>query len=190
MIRTPLRFHTPADAEEAVGLLAEHRERASVIGGGTVIVPLMSRGERAIDHIVDLTKLRLDRIELIDDRVVLGARVTYRQIIDSAICRRHVPLLLDMAAGITGGAQLRNQATLAGSACHANPASDAPAVLVALDARMRLEGPAGERELAADDFFLDAFTSTLSPDELLTSISLSCGSEGFGYHKLKHCTGS
>ena len=188
MIRSPLRLHTPDSLEEAAALL--QRSATGVLGGGTVLVPLLSRGERDLDHVVDLQGLGLDAIQLEQDELAIGARVTYTQLAASATCARHAPLVAEVAAGITGDAQLRNQATLAGSACYANPASDAPAMLVALDARLRTHGSDGPREIPAAAFFQGAFSTALAASEFVTHIVVPRQPGPHVYEKVKLCEGS
>lgn len=188
MIRTPLRFHAPTSLEAATQLLDEHD--AAVLGGGTVLVPLMSRGERACSNLIDLRQIGLDGIEDGAGEVVVGARTSYASLASSPVCRARVPLLAEAAAGITGGAQVRNRGTLAGSACYANPSSDAPAVLVALDARLCLQSASGTREIAAADFFRDAFTTALAPNELVSHVIVPHQHGTYAYEKVKFCEGS
>jgi aerobic carbon-monoxide dehydrogenase medium subunit len=190
MIRTKLRYHAPTSVPAAVQLLTEHRGRVAVLGGGTILVPMMSRGERNVDHLVDLAQIGLDAITRDGDWLVIGARTTYAAAIDSEPVARAAPLLACAARGITGGAQLRNQATIGGSACLANPASEIPAVLVALRARMSIAGPDGLRHLSAAKFFTGAFATALDDSEFLTGISVPIQEARFGYYKLKHCEGS
>lgn len=190
MIRTALRYHDPASLSEAVELLAEHGDRAATLGGGTLLVPMMGRGERRPEHLVDLRHLGLRTITAEDGRVRVGARATYADARTSSLLREHVPLLAQMADGITGGAQIHNLGTLGGSACYANPASDVPGCLVALEAAMEVIGPDGTREVPAAAFFADAFTTALRPGELLAGFTVSAGAAAHGYHKLKFAEGS
>jgi carbon-monoxide dehydrogenase medium subunit len=190
MIRSALRYHDPATVTDACALLAEHGADAAVLGGGTLLVPMMTRGERRPDHLVDLRHLGLGDITEDGGTVRIGARVTYADVSASALLRERVPLLVEMADGITGGAQVRNLATLGGSACYANPASDVPGCLVARGAAMEVHGPDGSREVPAAEFFVDAFTTALGADELLGAFSVPAASGPHGYHKLKLCEGS
>jgi aerobic carbon-monoxide dehydrogenase medium subunit len=180
-----LTYHRPASVGEAAGILAAEGPGAAVLGGGTMLVPLLVRRQLAVSHVVDLCDLGLEGIGVSGDGVEIGARVSYADVIESADLAAAAPLLPRMAAGITGGAQIRNQGTIGGSACYANPASDVPACLVALDATMRLEGPAGARDVAAADFFVDAFASARTADELLVSLAIPRRSAAYGYAKLK-----
>lgn len=189
MISTALRYHAPTDIDEACSLLGV-RAQAAVLGGGTWLVPLMTRGERRVSDVVDLRGLGLDGIEDGDGEVVVGAMTTYADVVASSVLRERAPLLYAAAAGVTGGKQIHNLGTLGGSACYAFPSSDVPACLVALGARMRIHGAGGVRELPAQEFFLDAFRSALGPGEILTSIVVPVVAGGVGYYKLKLSEGS
>lgn len=190
MIRTDLRYHRPSTPGEAGALLAEHAGEAVVLGGGTVLLPMMGRAEISARHVVDLRGLGLDTVTEHPGHVEIGAMATYRHLLTSPLLARRVPLLPRMAAGITGGGQIRNLATIGGSACFANPSSEVPAVLVALGATLRLHGPAGYRDVVAADFFHDAFTTDLAHGELLTSLLIPHRHDRTGYHKLKLSEGS
>jgi CO/xanthine dehydrogenase FAD-binding subunit len=190
MITTGLHYHSPATVDETVALLAEFSPDAAVLGGGTMLVPMMSRGELTYGHIIDLARLGLNTVEQRDREIQIGARTTYSSIVASNVLRERLGLLPHVAARITGGAQLRNVATAGGSACYANPASDVPAVLVALSARMSIAGPGGSRSVPASEFFRGPFRTALKADELLVQIAIPVGFKAFGYHKLKLCEGS
>jgi carbon-monoxide dehydrogenase medium subunit len=185
LIRTSLSCHRPAAIEEATALLAEHGADAAVLGGGTLLVPQMTRNERRVLHLIDPRDLGLGEIAERDGKIVIGAKVTYAQVLASELITSQVPMVEQMARGITGGAQLRNLATLGGSACYANPASDVPGVLVALGAEMSVAGPSGTRLVGAEEFFLDAFEPELEVGEMLTAISIPVSTAAFGYFKLK-----
>jgi carbon-monoxide dehydrogenase medium subunit len=180
-----LTYHQPDSVGEAAGILAAEGPYAAVLGGGTMLVPLLVRRQLAVSHVVDPCSLGLDCIRVSGDAVEIGARVCYADVIESPDLAAAAPLLPRMAAGITGGAQIRNQGTIGGSACHANPASDVPACMVALDATMRLHGPAGARDVDAADFFVDAFASARAADELLVGVAIPRRSAAYGYAKLK-----
>ena len=190
MIRTRLTYHSPSQIEEACALLDEHGDDATVLGGGTMLLPMMVRGERSAGHIVDLRRLGLTQITPRDGEVEVGARITYTDILSSAVLRDRAPLLPIAAAGITGGAQIRNVGTIGGSASYANPSSDVPACLVGLGARMRVHGPSGAREVAAEQFFVDAFRCDLGRGEILTAIVIPDIVGRVGYYKLKLCESS
>jgi carbon-monoxide dehydrogenase medium subunit len=116
--------------------------------------------------------------------------VTYSDLLRTA--HPGLGLLRQVAAGITGGPQIRNQGTVGGSACYANPASDMPTALTALGATMLVAGPSGERPVPAASFFRSAFTTALAPDELLRAISVPTAAADvtWGYTKIKRAAGS
>lgn len=176
MISHPFAFFRPESLEEALALAAEHGADARALAGGTVLVPEMNRGALRPGAVIDLSRCGLGRAA--PGRV--GALATYRELAG-------LPGLLGAAAaGVTGGAQVRNRATAGGSACYGNPSSDVPAVLVALEAVLVLVSVRGERRVPAAAFFVDAFATAAQPDELLVAIDLPPGDGWrFGYRKLK-----
>lgn len=189
MIRTRLRYHRPSSPTEASATLAEHAGNVAVLGGGTQLLPLMNRDEVHVEHLVDLRDLALGNIDVREDRVVVGALVSYADVLAAEVLRHTVPLLPRVAEGITGGRQLTQQATLVGAACHNYPGTDMPGALVALDARLRVHGTLGIREVAAGDFFLGATRVDLRPGEFVLSFAVPRAARA-GYHKVKHSSGS
>jgi carbon-monoxide dehydrogenase medium subunit len=184
VIRTQLRYHAPDTLEEACRILAQADGGGAVLGGGTMLIPRMVRGETSVSDAVHIRRLGLGAVEAAGAGVRIGAAVTYSDVL--SLQRGTVPdLLTKMAGGITGGPQIRNQGTLAGSACFANPTSDVPACLVALDAVLHVEGARGRRDVAALDFFVGPFRTSLGRDEVLTSIEVPDVTVRSGYWKLK-----
>jgi aerobic carbon-monoxide dehydrogenase medium subunit len=190
VIRTDLRYHRPGTPGEASALLAVHAGEGVVLGGGTMLLPMMRRAEITARHVVDLRGLGLDTVTEHAGHVEIGAMATYRHLHTSPVLARTVPLLTRMAVGITGGGQIHNLGTIGGSACFANPSSEVPAVLVALGATLRLHGQAGYRDVAAADFFHGAFATDLADGEFLDSLLVPHRHGRIGYHKLKLCEGS
>jgi carbon-monoxide dehydrogenase medium subunit len=191
MIRTRLRYHRPRSPEEAVAVLAEHAGDVRVLAGGTQLVPRMMRGEVNVQHLVDLGGLGLRSISLDEDtnEIEIGAMVTYADVLESPMLGRHLPLIPRMASGVTGGRQLTQQATLVGSVAMSFPASEMPAILVALGGRVRLHGPDGIRNVAATAFLQGAERVDLRPGEFVSSCVLPVGRHS-GYCKIKHAFGS
>ncbi len=189
MIRTRLRYHLPAHLAEASALLTEHHGNVVVLGGGTQLLPRMTRDEVHVEHIVDLRDLGLDTIHETDGGIEVGARVTYTDVLTSDLLRRTVPLLHRAALGVTGGRQLIQQATLVGAACHNYPGTDIPGTLVALGARMRLHGPDGIREIPAAEFLLAAQSVDVRPGEFFSAFRVDPSTRA-GYCKIKHSSGS
>jgi carbon-monoxide dehydrogenase medium subunit len=190
MIRTALRHHAPTELAEAVALLDTYAERAAVLGGGTMLVPRLTRGDVDLDHVIDLRRLGFGAATVTAGSVHIGARVAYAHLLAASAFPGAAQLLQRVAGGITGGPQIRCQGTICGSAAYANPSTEVPAALVALDATMHLHGPGGPRSIPAAAFFLDAYSVDLRRGELLTGVTVAARAARLGYYKLKLAEGS
>lgn len=180
MITCPFALHVPADLGDALELIGRYGNAARPLSGGTVLLPEMSRGTIVPDAVVDLAHCGLNTVRREHGHLSVGATVTYRQL------EREDGLLGKFARSITGGPQIRNRATIGGSAAWANPSSDVPAVLVALKSLMVMASTSGERRVPAEEFFIRAFHTAVAPGELLISIEVP-DDHGmrYGYNKLK-----
>ena len=192
MIRHRFQYHTPHSLAEAVDLLAEGGNCAAVIGGGTWLVPHMSSGVRRPGILIDLRHLNLKTIAETGGGLLLGARTTYSDVLRSSQIGTRAPLLAAMANQVTGGAQIRNQGTLCGSACYASPSADVPGCLVALDAQMHLLSRSGTRVVPAGEFFQSSFEADLRSDEMVSRMFIPDARPGecIAYTKLKISAGS
>jgi aerobic carbon-monoxide dehydrogenase medium subunit len=160
-------WHSPATLEEAIELKARLGDGAVFIAGGTFTGILVANGlirPRAFVHLAGVPGL--DRIE-IGDELRLGAMVTHREVEQSTTLRESPWACVADCFGLVASPRIRNQATVGGVLCDADYASDPPTLLVALGARVRLRGPAGEREVALTDFIRDHYETSLGADELL-----------------------
>ena len=188
MIRKRFSFERPDTLEDATALLAGADGSAKVLGGGSVLVSAMSAGLEAPGLVLDPVRLGLDSIVVAGDTIAIGARATYAALTASEIVRTRLPLLAAMVREVTGGPGLWNLATLGGAACYANPASDGPGCLAALEASFRLVSVRGARLVPAKTFFRGPFATDRAPGEILTEIVVpSAGASGrSAYFKLKH----
>ena len=181
MIPAAFAYSRPSSLGEALEQLAASGGSAKVLAGGQSLIPLLrlrlARPEQLVD-IGGLSELRGIR-EMPDGGVAIGALATYTEVLESDLARSRAPLLALTIPGI-GDVQVRNRGTLAGSIAHADPASDMPAVVLALDARLVVSSKSGERVVAAGDFFEGAFATDLAEDELLTEIRIPAQPEGAG----------
>ena len=160
----PFEYHAPETLDEVLSLLAEHGDEAKLLAGGQSLVPLLNFRLVRPARVIDLNRVAgLDGLE--DGR--LGAMTRSRTLERAS----EVPLLR-RAVRYSGHAQIRNRGTVGGSCAHADPASELPCALLALDAHFRLRSARGERVVAADDFFLGTFATALAPDELLVEIEV------------------
>jgi carbon-monoxide dehydrogenase medium subunit len=160
----------PTSLDEAVRLLSSNGG-AKVLAGGQSILPLLKLRLAAADTLVDIGRIaELKGVrQLADGRLAVGALTTYRELMDSPV--RHYGLLGDALEGI-GDLQVRNRGTIGGSIAHADPASDMPACLLALDAEVVARSATGERTIPIGEFFVGPFETSLRADELLTEIRL------------------
>ncbi len=181
MIPAAFAYSRPSTLGEALDQLAASGGTAKVLAGGQSLIPLLrlrlARPEQLVD-IGGLAELRGIRA-MPDGGVAIGALATYTEVLESDLARSRAPLLALTIPGI-GDVQVRNRGTLGGSIAHADPASDMPAVVLALDARLVVRSRSGERVVAAGDFFEGAFATDLAEDELLTEIRIPAQPEGAG----------
>lgn len=163
----PIEFHAPGDVAEACGLLAEFGDDAAVLAGGQSLIQLLKQRVVGADHLVhvgDLEELR--RIRREDDRVWIGAAVTYEQARRSEVVADAVGVLPEMIATV-GDTQVRSRGTLIGGIAHADPRGDPPVLAVALDATLRLRSTRGTREVPASAFYYGLFDTECEDDELV-----------------------
>ena len=180
VIPSSFTYKRAGSAEEALDLAAEHGEDAKFLAGGHSLLPLMKLRLAAPEVIIDLSGLRdLSYVTDQGSYVAIGALTRHHDVEHSEVLGREVPLLA-YAAGQVGDPQIRHRGTIGGSIAHADPASDLPAVLLALDATVVARGADGEREIGIGEFFQGLFETELEPDELLTEIRVPKPASGGG----------
>jgi len=181
VIPAAFSYTRPATLGQALDQLAASGGSAKVLAGGQSLLPLLrlrlARAEALVD-IGEISELRAIRA-LPDGGVAIGALATYREVLESDLAVGRVPLLAMTIPGI-GDVQVRNRGTLGGALAHADPASDIPALALAVDARIVVRSKRGERVIAAADCFLGAFATDLAEDELLTEIRIPAQPKGAG----------
>jgi carbon-monoxide dehydrogenase medium subunit len=156
----------------ALDLLHEHGERAKVLSGGQSLMPAMNLRLISPELIVDIGELtELRGIVVTDDTLRIGALTRHVDLARSGETAAHAPLLGQAIAHVAHPA-IRNRGTLGGSLAQADPASELPACMMALNATIIVRGEAGERRIAAGDFFTGIFQTALSPEELLVAVEL------------------
>jgi carbon-monoxide dehydrogenase medium subunit len=185
MIPAQFDYIRPSSLDEAVRALADGGDDAKVIAGGQSLLPLLRLRLAYPELLIDLGGLAgLRGIADHGDSLLIGAGTTLYQLVHDPMIAEHGGLLAQATAMVADPA-VRHRATVGGALAHADPAGDLPAVVLALNATMLATGPAGEREIAASDFFVDYLTTALGPGEILTGIRVpKLGSDwGYRYEK-------
>jgi carbon-monoxide dehydrogenase medium subunit len=161
-----------ASVSNALQLLATHGDKAKLLSGGQSLLPAMNLRLIAPELIVDIGQVaELRGIAVKGDTLRIGALTRHVEIAGSAEIAVHAPLLVAAIAHVAHPA-IRNKGTLGGSLAHADPASELPACMLALNATIIIQGQAGERRVAATDFFTGIYQTALSPEELLIAVEL------------------
>jgi carbon-monoxide dehydrogenase medium subunit len=176
-------YHRPGSLDEALALLGEE---SRPLAGGHSLLPLMKMRLSTPEALVDLAEVPgLDEISEDGDGLRVGALATHASIAASELVRSRCPVLAETAA-LIGDAQVRNRGTLGGSVAHADPAADYPTILTAVGATISVAGENGEREMAADDFFVGMFATALRPGELVVAARVPATPAGTGAAYVKH----
>jgi aerobic carbon-monoxide dehydrogenase medium subunit len=179
MIPAAFDYVRPKSIDEAIGLLSKGGGTAKVIAGGQSILPLMKLRLAQPGKLIDIGRLaELRGVRKIDGgRLAIGALTTYDDMLrDPNIVHG---LLRDALPGI-GDVQVRNRGTIGGAIAHADPASDMPALLLALNAEVVARSAKGERTIPIGDFFVGPFTTALAPDEMVVEIRFISGRDDYG----------
>lgn len=167
----PFTYHAPDSLDDCLELLAEHGDAAALIAGGQSLLPLMRFRMAMPEHVVSLRNIggELAIIRRTEAGISIGAMVTYADVERSPDVRELVPALLK-AIPLIAHVAVRTRGTPCGNLCNADPASELPAVALALDARMHLRGPSGLRVVPAGDFFQGPYMTARESDEVLVCV--------------------
>jgi len=184
VIPAAFEYVRAGSADEVLAALAEHGDDAKILAGGMSLLPLMKLRLATPSVLVDVGRVReLAYVSDGGDHVAIGALTRHRELETSDLLARDCGVLQAVAAEV-GDNQVRHRGTIGGSTAHGDPASDLPAVLLALDATLVARGPSGERTIPAAEFFLGFLETALAPDELLVEIRVpKTGATGFSYQK-------
>ncbi len=184
MIPAPFDYVRVKSADEALAKLAEHGDAAKLLAGGHSLLPLMKLRLATPDVLIDVGRLsELSYVRDEGDEVAVGALTRHHDVATSPVAAAGVPVLAHVAGQI-GDPQVRHRGTIGGSLAHGDPASDLPAVVVALGGTLVVQGPRGRREVAATDFHRGFFEVALAPDEMLVEVRVPRTVGPWGFHKL------
>ena len=185
MIPAAFGYSSPKTLSEAIALLQQHGSGAKVLAGGQSLIPLMKLRMAAPKHIIDLGRIDgLSYIKESDGYLTIGALTREAEIDASELVRTKYPILADTAK-VIADPLVRNMATVGGNLAHADPANDHPATMLALGAEVVATGPNGTRNIPVRELFTGLFTTSLSPDEILTEIRIPTPPAGSGGAYLK-----
>jgi aerobic carbon-monoxide dehydrogenase medium subunit len=173
-------YEAPETVSEAVELLGEHLDEASVLAGGQSLIPLLALRLAHPAVLIDINGVDgLSGVSTTDGQVVIGAMTREYVAEESATVAVAVPLLA-AALPLIGHEAIRSRGTIGGSLAHADPAAELPAVARALDAEFVVRSASGERVIAATDWFEGYLTTSRRPDELLVEVRFPAAGRGTG----------
>jgi len=176
----PVEYEAPKTVSEAVELLAEHQDEASVLAGGQSLIPLLALRLAHPAVLIDINGIaELSGVSATGGWVAIGAMTREYVAEESETITDEVPLLA-AALPLIGHEAIRSRGTVGGSLAHADPAAELPAVARALDAEFVVRGPSGERVIPAADWFEGFLTTSRRADELLTEVRFPAAGQGMG----------
>jgi carbon-monoxide dehydrogenase medium subunit len=174
----PVDYEAPGTVSEAVELLAEHQDEASVLAGGQSLIPLLALRLAYPAVLIDINGIdELSGVSATGGQVAIGAMTREYVAEESETVADAVPLLA-AALPLIGHEAIRSRGTIGGSLAHADPAAELPAVARALDAEFVVRGPSGERVVPAAEWFEGYLTTSRRPDELLTEVRFPAAEPG------------
>src|SRR5258708_15215370 len=176
----PVEYEAPTTVAEAIDLLAEHLDEASVLAGGQSLIPLLALRLARPAVLIDINGIdELSGVSGADGWVAIGAMTREYVAEESQTVADAVPLLA-AALPLIGHEAIRSRGTVGGSLAHADPAAELPAVARAVDAEFVVRGPSGERVVPAAEWFEGYLTTSRRPEELLTEVRFPAAGQGTG----------
>ncbi|HEY2135055.1 MAG TPA: xanthine dehydrogenase family protein subunit M [Xanthobacteraceae bacterium] len=191
MIPGAFAYHRPTSVQEAVGLLAQWGEEGRALAGGHSLIPMMKLRLATPGHLVDLGGVAaLKGIRSEGAEIVIGAMTTQHELIGSELLGAKIPILRETSL-LIADPQVRYVGTLGGNVANGDPGNDMPGVMMCLGATYQVTGKAGERRIAAREFYQGAYFTALEPGEILTAVRIPVppAGHGFAYEKLKRKIG-
>ena len=178
MVPAAFDYRAPTSLAEALTVLGEHGDDAKVMAGGQSLIPLLKLRFALPALVVDIGRIGgLSHIEADGNTLRMGARTRHVDVERDTSLDSICPILREAARQVSDPL-VRNRGTVGGSLCHADPAGDWGAVMLALEAQFVVRSASGGRTIAAQDFFQGPFTTALRPDELLTEIRIPLAGAG------------
>jgi len=174
-------YHAPTSVREALGMLDEFGDRGRVLAGGQSLFQLMNFRVAKPENLIDINPVaELDYIRGDNGVLAIGARTRQSTLERSQEAAERAPLMVEAVKNVAHPS-VRNRGTVGGSVAYADPASELPAVVLAMDGEVVLGSSRGERAVSAAEFFRGPYTNACSADELLTEIRLPEWPDGTGH---------
>lgn len=185
MIPAPFDYEVAESAEHAIALLGE-REDARLLAGGHSLLPAMKLRLARPSVLVDIGRLaELSYVRDGGEHIAIGALTRHQDVRDAPLLEEHCPIV-SFAAGTIGDPQVRHRGTVGGTLAHGDPASDLPAVMLALDAELVIRGQGEERTVPAAEFFTGVFQTAIASAEMLVEVRVpKRPSAGWSYMKMR-----
>jgi carbon-monoxide dehydrogenase medium subunit/2-furoyl-CoA dehydrogenase FAD binding subunit len=174
-------YFNPQSVQEAIELLDRYGDEAKIIAGGQSLVPMMNFRLARPEILIDISAIKeLEYIKTEGDELVIGALARERDIEQSPLVLEKWPFL-SKAISFIGHSAIRNRGTIGGSLVHADPSAEIPTSLCALNGKVKVVGPSGEKILQPEEFFLTYLTTSLEPSDLLVEVRIPALPEKTGW---------
>ena len=176
MIPVAFDYQKPKTVDEAIAALSNGNSK--ILAGGHSLLPAMKLRLNQPSNLVDINGISaLKGIKEEDGEIVIGAASTHADIVNDKLIKSKLPFFAE-GASMIGDLQVRNHGTIGGSLAHADPASDWPALILAADASIEVQGKSGKRRIKATDFFTGLFSTALQENEIIISVIVPSLPEG------------
>jgi aerobic carbon-monoxide dehydrogenase medium subunit len=181
VIPAEFEYVAPTTVEDALSALAAAGDDAKVLAGGQSLLPVLRMRLNAPEVVIDLGRIEsLRGVRDDGDAIVIGAMTRHADVLTDPLVRENA-FVITKAVEVLADPQVRHRGTFGGALAHADPAGDLGAPALALDAEFVVAGQGGTRTVAADDFFVDLFTTALEDTEILTEVRIP-KRPGWGAH--------
>lgn len=187
MIPASFDYVRATSLSHAIALLQDDPDGSKIVAGGHTLIPTLKLRLASPRLLIDIRNIEeLKGIE-VGESIRIGALTTHAELLACDPLNEVLPIFRQ-AADIIADPQVRNRGTIGGSLANADPAADWPAIVVTLNAELEITGPEGRRHVAAQDFFLDMFTTALDASDVLTAIHIPRPQKGvqYRYRKIRH----
>ncbi len=183
-ILNDFEYHKPKDINETFILLSEYKSNAKILAGGTDLIVHLKEGITKPEVVIDIKGItELNKIEISEDTIFIGAGITFTEIIESIELKEKLPILWESSMKVAS-VGIRNRATLVGNICSAVPSLDSAPALLVYDAEVIVQNKTGKRTISIHDWFTGPKKTILNPDELVLGIKIPIVKHAGVYEKL------